>query len=127
MHEKYSCNAFYVFIDPSAKGLSEEIKRAAVGRFYGISIKDADNTVALGISRVQKCLTYEILTVSPEQEKLIEEFGLYEYDKDLLDKGKEQPVKLNDHCMDAVRYLVMGLWSKLKYFLPVTEREDESK
>ena len=83
--------------------------------------------MALGISRVQKCLTYEILTVSPEQEKLIEEFGLYEYDKDLLDKGKEQPVKLNDHCMDAVRYLVMGLWSKLKYFLPVTEREDESK
>lgn len=127
LHEKYSCNAFYVFIDPSAKGLSEEIKRAAVGRFYGISIKDADNTVALGISRVQKCLTYEILTVSPEQENLIEEFGLYEYDKDLLDRGKEQPVKLNDHCMDAVRYLVMGLWSKLKYFLPVTEREDESR
>ena len=54
LHEEYSCNVFYVFIDPSAKGLSEEIKRASVGCGYGISIKDADNTVALGISRVQK-------------------------------------------------------------------------
>lgn len=126
LHEQYSCNAFYVFIDPSAKGLSEEIKRAAAGRYYGISIKDADNTVALGISRVQKCLTYGIITVSPDQEHLIEEFGLYEYDKDILDRGKEQPVKTNDHCMDALRYLVMGLWSKIRYFLPVAEREEKA-
>ena len=126
LHEQYSCNAFYVFIDPSAKGLSEEIKRATAGRYYGISIKDADNTVALGISRVQKCLTYGIITVSPDQEHLIEEFGLYEYDKDILDRGKEQPVKTNDHCMDALRYLVMGLWSKIRYFLPAAEREEKA-
>lgn len=124
LHEMHSCNAFYVFIDPSAKGLSEEIKRASAGRTYGISLKDAENTVALGIARVQKCLTYGILSVSPEQENLVDEFGLYEYDKDALDRGKEQPVKMNDHCMDALRYLVMGLWNKLKYFLPVGEREE---
>ena len=124
LNEMYSCNAFYVFIDPSAKGLSEEIKRASAGRTYGISLKDAENTVALGIARVQKCLTYGILSVSPEQENLVDEFGLYEYDKDALDRGKEQPVKMNDHCMDALRYLVMGLWNKLKYFLPVGEREE---
>lgn len=126
LHEQYSCNVFYVFIDPSAKGLSEEIKRAVARRHYSISIKDADNTVALGISRVQKCLTYGIITVSPDQENLIEEFGLYEYDKDILDRGKEQPVKTNDHCMDALRYLVMGLWSKIRYFLPVAEREEKA-
>ena len=111
----YSCNAFYVFIDPSAKGLSEEIKRASAGRMYGI-LKDAENTVVLGIARVQKCLTYGILSVSPEQGNLVDEFGLYEYDKDALDRGKEQPVKMNDHCMDALRYLVMGLWNKLEIF-----------
>ena len=126
LHEMYSCNAFYVFIDPSAKGLSEEIKRASAGRRYGISLKDAENTVALGIARVQKCLTYGILSVSPEQENLVDEFGLYEYDKDALDRGKEQPVKMNDHCMDALRYLVMGLWNKLKYFLPVGEERSRT-
>ena len=127
LHEQYSCSVFYAFIDPSAKGLSEEIKRAAAGGKYGISIKDADNSVALGITRVQKTLTFGILQVSPEQEHLIEEFGLYEYDKDSLDRGKEQPVKINDHCMDAIRYLVMGMWKKIKYFLPVTEREEEKE
>ena len=126
LYEEYACNVFYVYIDPSAKGLAEEIKRAIADRMYQVSIKDADNAVALGISRVQKCLTYHILTVNPIQEKLIEEFGLYEYDKNLLDKGKEVPVKVKDHAMDALRYLVMGLWSKLKYFLPAGEREDES-
>lgn len=124
--EEYTCSVFYVYIDPSAKGLAEEIKREAADRIYQILIKDADNTVALGISRVQKCLTYHILKVHPKQEKLIEEFGLYEYDKGLLDKGKEIPVKVKDHAMDALRYLVMGLWSKLKYFLPAGEREDET-
>lgn len=124
LHETYSCSIFYVYIDPSAKGLAEEIKRAAYSRMYQVSIKDADNTVALGIARVQKLLTYDILQVSPMQEKAIEEFGLYEYDKDLIDKGKEVPVKINDHCMDAIRYLCMGLWTKLKYFLPAAEREE---
>ena len=33
---------------------------------------------------------------------------------------------MNDHCMDALRYLVMGLWTKLKYFLPVAEREEKT-
>ena len=124
LHETYSCSIFYVYIDPSAKGLAEEIKRAAYSRMYQVSIKDADNTVALGIARVQKLLTYDILQVSPTQEKAIEEFGLYEYDKDLIDKGKEVPAKINDHCMDAIRYLCMGLWTKLKYFLPAAEREE---
>lgn len=126
LYEEYTCSIFCVYIDPSAKGLAEEIKRAAADRIYQILIKDAENTVALGISRVQKCLTYHILKVHPRQEKLIEEFGLYEYDKGLLDKGKEVPVKVKDHAMDALRYLVMGLWSKLKYFLPAGEREDET-
>ena len=81
LHEEYSCSAFYVFIDPSAKGLSEEIKRLAMqSRKYGIVIKDADNDVAVGIQRVQKCLTYQVMTMSEKQENLIREMGTYEYD-----------------------------------------------
>lgn len=50
LHEEYSCSAFYVFIDPSAKGLAEEIKRLAMqSRKYGIVIKDAENDVSVGI------------------------------------------------------------------------------
>ena len=125
LHKEYECSIFYAFIDPSAKGLSEEIKRAAKAVDYQIIVKDADNNVALGISRVQKVLTYDLMRIHPKQNNLIEEFGLYEYDKKLLEKGKEVPVKVNDHGMDAMRYLVMGLWTKIKQFLPVEERDDK--
>lgn len=126
LHEKYSCSAFYVFIDPSAQGLSEEIKRLAMDgeHRYGIVIKDAQNDVSVGIQRVQKCMTYKIMSVSEEQENLIREFGTYEYDPKSIESGKEKPMKIDDHCCDAWRYLVMGMWSKIKYFLPEGERDE---
>lgn len=125
LHEEYSCNAFYVYIDPSAKGLAEEIKRLAMQtRQYGIVIKDAENDVAVGIQRVQKCLTYQIMSVSGNQENLIREMGTYEYDPKSIESGKEKPLKIDDHCCDAWRYLTMGLWDKIKYFLPEGERDE---
>ena len=125
LSEKYGCRIFYLFLDPSARGLQEEIRRACRQKGLSVHFKEAENDVALGISRVQKLLTYGILSVSPEQENLVKEFGLYEYDKKLLDKGKEVPVKEHDHCLDASRYLVMGFWNRVKRFLPKEEREEE--
>lgn len=125
LHEEYSCSAFYVFIDPSAKGLAEEIKRLAMQtRQYGIVIKDAENDVNVGIQRVQKCLTYQIMSMSEKQENLIREMGTYEYDPKSIESGKEKPLKIDDHCCDAWRYLTMGLWDKIKYFLPAGERDE---
>ncbi|MGN0276769.1 MAG: PBSX family phage terminase large subunit [Hominisplanchenecus sp.] len=125
LSEKYGCRIFYLFLDPSARGLQEEIRRACRQKGLSVHFKEAENDVALGISRVQKLLTYGILSVSPEQENIVKEFGLYEYDKKLLDKGKEVPVKEHDHCLDASRYLVMGFWNRVKRFLPKEEREEE--
>lgn len=124
LHEKYKCSIFYVYIDPSAGGLAEEIKRQAMNCDYQITIKKAENDVKVGIQRVQKCLSYGILTVSPMQPKLDWELGLYEYDKKSIQKGKEEPVKENDHGCDATRYCVMGLWTKIKYFMPRTDWEE---
>lgn len=105
----------YVFIDPSAKGLAEEIKKQCPE----VIIKDAKNDVALGISRVQKTLSLKVLYISPKQKNLIKEMYQYEYDKDMLDKGKETPVKVNDHAQDALRYLIMGIWKMIKQLLPI--------
>lgn len=124
--EKYGMQGvrFILFLDPSAKGLQEEIKRACRAAGVPVSVKDAENDVKLGISRVQKSLTFGILTASPAQEHLIEEFGIYAYDPKSIERGKEEPIKLADHCMDAERYLVMGAWTKVKHWLPAAERED---
>lgn len=113
---------FLMFLDPSAQGLQEEIKRACRAAGVLVSNKDAENDVKLGISRVQKALTFGILSISPKQEHAINEFGIYEYDPKSIENGKEEPVKVSDHCMDALRYMVMGMWSKIKYWLPVSER-----
>lgn len=129
LHERYKNRVFYIFLDPSAKGLAEEIKRATrTGLDYQVFIRDAENDVSLGISRVQKVLVFDVMTVSPKQENAVREFGTYEYDKKSIEKGKEVPVKEDDHCMDAIRYAVMGAWSRLKHFLPLEEQEiDEIK
>ena len=125
LHQEYECSYFYVFIDPSAQGLAEEIKRATRDCDYTVLIRGAENEVELGISRVQKLLTYGIMTISPLQEYAVDEFGTYEYDKKSIERGKEIPVKVDDHCMDAIRYLVMGFWKKMKHWLPVKEYEKE--
>lgn len=119
LHEEFDNRVFYIFLDPSAKGLAEEVKRATrTGMDYQVILRDAENDVALGISRVQKALTFDILIISPNQENAILEFGTYEYDKKSIDNGKEVPVKEDDHCMDAIRYVVMGAWDKIKHWLP---------
>lgn len=125
IHEQYKTSVFYVFLDPSAQGLQEEIKRKSKGQPYVVHIRNAENDVKLGISRVQKTLTHNVLTVAPAQENLIHEFGLYEYDKKSIEKGNEVPIKINDHCMDALRYLVMGAWKWIKRWLPDERKEDD--
>lgn len=117
---------FYLYLDPSAQGLQEEIKRACRAAGLPVSVNDAENDVKLGISRVQKLLAYQLMTVSrTRQGNAVREFGVYEYDKDSIEKGKEEPVKIDDHCMDAIRYVVMGLWLKIKRWLPVQDGDED--
>ena len=126
LHEEFDNRVFYIFLDPSAKGLAEEVRRETrTGRDYQVILKDAENDVALGISRVQKAIVFDILSVSPKQENAVREFGTYEYDKKSIEKGKEVPVKENDHCMDAIRYVVMGAWAIIKRWLPAEKQIEE--
>lgn len=126
LYEKYFFTVCYVFIDPSAQGLAEEIKRLARKvKKYNIIIKDAENDVKTGIQRCQKCFTFCVTTVSESQPNLIRELGRYEYDKESIEKGLEKPVKIDDHCCDAWRYLIMGMWSKIKNFLPFDNGSEE--
>lgn len=127
MNETLDVSVFYLFLDPSARGLQEEIRRRVRSGYlpFDVRIRDAQNAVALGISRVQKCLIFDVLTIAPAQENAIREFGVYEYDKKSIERGKEEPVKINDHAMDAIRYAVMGAWKWLKQWLPSEAQADD--
>ena len=111
----------FVFIDPSAKGLAEEIKRLCPD----VSILNANNTVLLGINRIQKMMSFRRLFLSPRQKHLIEERYQYKWNEDLLDKGREEPVKKYDHCSDAERYAVMGVWKYIRQLLPFIDVEEK--
>ena len=78
------------------------------------------------IDRLAKALCFDIMSVSPKQENAVREFGTYEYDKKSIEKGKEVPVKESDHCMDAIRYVVMGVWKRLKHWLPREVQDDKA-
>ena len=113
--------AVNVYIDPSAKGLAEEIKRIAP---Y-VNVKDANNTVLLGINRCQKLFSNNIISFDESQVHLKEEMYLYMWNMDLVEKGREEVMKVNDHCADAMRYAVMGMWNNIRTMLPYMFGKDD--
>lgn len=114
----YNRSVRWIFVDPSASGLIEELKRI----LPRVSIVKADNDVKLGISRVQKLLSFNKVVISKNQPMLIKEMGLYQYDKKSVERGKEEVVKKDDHAIDGFRYEVMGMWKEAKRLLPPLER-----
>ena len=118
--EAYGMYPQNLYIDPSARGLAEEIKRACPF----IKIRSAQNDVKLGISRVQKSISFKKILFSSKQRMLLKEIVIYSYDKKSIENGVEKPVKEDDHCMDAMRYYIMGIWKYLRRFLPDVEKNE---
>lgn len=81
-----------VIVDPSAASLIAECIA------QGFTAIKANNKVEMGISRVQDKLANEKMLINNTCDKMIVEFDSYSYDE----AGK--PVKILDHCMDALRY-----------------------
>lgn len=120
LEKEYNRVVSYIYIDPSAAGLIEEIRRVVPH----IPVVPAQNDVKLGISRVQKLFSFMKILISSKQPMLIKELGLYQYDEKSIKRGIEIPVKENDHCCDGSRYLCMGMWNLIQYMLPPIERGD---
>jgi hypothetical protein len=123
-----------VAVDEAAAGLVADMLSA------GIPARGAKGRVLDGIQAVQNRLgrldekTGNLilpgdgkarLTVDPSCENVLNEFESYVWAKD---KPKDQPVKENDHAMDALRYLchalgeATGAWSAAD--LPPVPRQD---
>lgn len=90
-----------LMIDPSAKGYITDLRR------QGIYVEAAQNDILVGIQRVHGQFQTGF-SVDPSCTNTIDEFGMYAYpDNPKVDTDK--PIKENDHGMDALRYLVMGI------------------
>ena len=90
------------YIDPSADGLQKEFE------LRGIYPEHADNSVLAGIGAVSSLISQGRLYIHKKCIKTIEEFGLYSWDKKASLLGIDKPLKINDDCMDTLRYLIFS-------------------
>lgn len=89
-----------VVVDPSAASFIAELRQS------GYPVQQADNEVLDGIRNVSTRLQAGTLLFSASCVHTAEEFQAYVWDEKAAERGEDKPVKVNDHCMDAVRYFV---------------------
>lgn len=93
-------------LDPSAASFKAELRNRS------IRIKDADNEVLDGIRLVSTVMARRILMINRRRCKnTIRELQSYVWDPKPTEKGKEQPMKKDDHGPDAVRYGVKTMFN----------------
>lgn len=95
-----------IYADPSAKMMITEISRAGYNAFEG------HKSVKEGIDLCQR----QTLYIPQASAHLITEIRDYHWKKDKNMMGEDaflmEPVKYNDHAVDAMRYAIFGLTSR---------------
>ena len=89
-----------VIVDPSAASFITALRRCTIKPFR---VVPADNSVLDGIRDTAVCLQTGKVRISSKLHGTIREFEGYVWDDSAHD---DRPIKLEDHCMDALRYFV---------------------
>lgn len=90
-----------VVVDPSAASFIALIRKE--GKYI---VKKAKNDVDEGIRNTATALLLGTIKICDCCKNTIEEISSYIWNDKSTDKGKEQPLKQNDHHMDETRYFV---------------------
>lgn len=99
-----------IFCDNAEPKTIEELQRA------GYNAKPADKDVTEGIRKVKSMPLY----ICENSSNIVKEIKGYKWKTDVngkvvRDKDKDEPVKFNDHAMDAIRYAVFTKLSTPSY------------
>lgn len=99
-------------IDPAARNLSHQTGRSDQMEYAdnGIYAYPGQNDRAVGIGRVKTFLRTHRLMIAANCTGLIDEFNKYRWKSQSRteDDPKQEPVKTNDHRLDALRYVIMS-------------------
>ena len=92
-------------IDPAARGRSQNDGTQLIQSYLdlGLDITPAKNAVEAGLYKVWEALSTGKLKIFKSQRLWFEEYRLYRRDE----KGKI--IKVNDHCMDCTKYLILSI------------------
>jgi len=89
-----------LYVDPAAASLKLELRN------NDLPVIDANNDVLFGIKTMSKYIAGKNLIINKSCENLIEQIQGYAWDSKASSNGIDKPIKLNDHAVDACRYLV---------------------
>lgn len=98
--------------DPSGAKRSQTDMKSVFNHYqeYGIYFQKANNRIDAGIMKVYSYLEMNKLKILPSLENVIAEGAKYAYKpRDIGEKADEKPVDVDNHTMDALRYLVAEL------------------
>lgn len=120
-----------VIIDPSATDMIQTSKRK------GFRVKKADNSVGMnnraksktdnqkkdnrnspvGIPLVQDGIKHLKILINRRCEPLIKEIYAYVWDEKSRERGIDKPLKINDHFLDALRYIINTIIKKINKWI----------
>ena len=108
--KKYRLDAKHIqiAIDPAAGPLKNSFRK------YGYSVFNAKNEVLSGILYCQRYINQGHLSFHKSCKNLDREFGTYHWDEKATERGEDRVIKMDDDCVDAMRYFVM---SHMKYLI----------
>lgn len=89
-------------VDPSAASFKAQLLQDGIR-----PVRSANNDVLDGIRVVSRALANGQLYIHKSCEGLIAEMTSYAWDPKAQDRGEDAPMKLDDHHVDALRYLTM--------------------
>jgi PBSX family phage terminase large subunit len=90
-----------VYIDPSAESFQLELRRR------NIHCVHANNDVYNGIQKLSSDLRDGKLLICSDCPNLIREVESYVWDSKKAERGDDEPLKKDDHAVDALRYAIM--------------------
>ncbi len=101
------CKFKEVYPDPENPSAIEELRRKNVNIREVIKGKDS---IKAGIQSVREMLIRGDLKINKRCINTITEFEMYSYEDEKREKNElENPIKSNDHALDALRYVVSSL------------------
>lgn len=106
-----------IYIDPSAEAFQLELRKR------NMHVVHANNDVYNGIQKMTGEMRDGNLFVCAQCPNLIREIESYVWDSKEAEKGYDEPLKKDDHAVDALRYAIMT--HKVSVYDPYTHNPNE--
>jgi PBSX family phage terminase large subunit len=90
----------HLYIDPSAQAFQLELQRR------GLHPVHANNQVEDGIQMMTNEMKRGVLSICADCPNLIREIESYVWDHKAAERGYDEPLKKDDHAVDALRYVI---------------------